>query len=117
MHTLVNQGQICYWGTSEWTTEQIIKAYEIANTFNLTPPTMEQPQYNLLERYKMEKDYLPVFDKYQLGTTIWSPLGSGILSVNTLILTHRIRTSLKVRIYQKSMNPIPTLMFIIKSNN
>ena len=80
MHTLVNQGKICYWGTSEWTAEQIIKAYEIANTLNLTPPTMEQPQYNLLERYKMEKDYLPVFDKYQLGTTIWSPLGSGILS-------------------------------------
>ena len=80
MHTLVNQGKICYWGTSEWTAEQIIKAYEIAETFNLTPPTMEQPQYNLLERFKMEKDYLPVFDKYQLGTTIWSPLGSGILS-------------------------------------
>ena len=80
MHTLVNQGKICYWGTSEWTAEQIIKAYEIAETLNLTPPTMEQPQYNLLERYKMEKDYLPVFDKYQLGTTIWSPLGSGILS-------------------------------------
>ena len=80
MHTLVNQGKICYWGTSEWTAEQIIKAYDIAETLNLTPPTMEQPQYNLLERFKMEKDYLPVFDKYQLGTTIWSPLGSGILS-------------------------------------
>ena len=70
MHTLVNQGKICYWGTSEWTAEQIIKACEIANTLNLTPH-VEQPQYNLFERYKMER--LPVFDKYQLGTTIWSP--------------------------------------------
>ena len=56
------------------------QSLEIADTLNLTPPTMEQPQYNLLERFKMEKDYLPVFDKYQLGTTIWSPLSSGILS-------------------------------------
>ena len=51
---------------------------------------MEQPQYNLLERFKMEKDYLPVFDKYQLGTTIWSPLGSGILSGKYIDITHRI---------------------------
>jgi len=80
MHTLVNQGKICYWGTSEWTAEQIIKAYEIANTLNLTPPTMEQPQYNLLDRDRFENEYGPLYEKYGLGTTIWSPLASGALT-------------------------------------
>ena len=74
------QGKICYWGTSEWSADQIRQAFKIANKNYLTPPTMEQPQYNLLYRERFEKEYAPIFEKYGLGTTIWSPLASGVLS-------------------------------------
>ncbi len=80
MHNLVLQGKVCYWGTSEWSAEQIKKAFQIARNLNLTPPSMEQPEYNLFERKKMETDYIPLFDKEGLGTTIWSPLASGVLT-------------------------------------
>ena len=80
MDVLIQQGKVLYWGTSEWEAEQITEAYEIAEKFNLTPPTMEQPEYNLFNRGKIEKDYLPLYKKYGLGTTIWSPLASGLLS-------------------------------------
>ena len=80
MHTLVMQGKICYWGTSEWSLNEIKEAYKIANELNLTPPTMEQPQYNMFERQKMEKDYLELFENQGMGTTIWSPLASGFLT-------------------------------------
>ena len=80
MHTLVMQGKICYWGTSEWSLKQIKDAYRIAKELNLTPPTMEQPQYNMFERQKMEKDYLELFQNEGMGTTIWSPLASGFLT-------------------------------------
>lgn len=80
MHTLIMQGKICYWGTSEWSALEIKKAFKIASEINLTPPSMEQPEYNLLNRGKMEKDYLPLFKKEKLGTTIWSPLASGVLT-------------------------------------
>ena len=80
MHTLIMQGKICYWGTSEWSATDIKKAYEIANEFNLTPPSMEQPEYNMFDRKKMEVDYVPLFEEYGLGTTIWSPLASGVLT-------------------------------------
>ena len=80
MDVLIQQGKILYWGTSEWEAEQITEAYEIAEKFNLTPPTMEQPEYNLFNRGKIEKDYLPLYKKYGLGTTIWSPLASGLLT-------------------------------------
>ena len=80
MDVLIQQGKVLYWGTSEWETEQITEAYEIAEKFNLTPPTMEQPEYNLFNRGKIEKDYLPLYKEYGLGTTIWSPLASGLLT-------------------------------------
>ncbi len=80
MHTLVMQGKILYWGTSEWTAQQLTEAWGVARANNLTPPTMEQPQYNLFERQKVESDYLPLYDLMGLGTTIWSPLASGILT-------------------------------------
>jgi voltage-dependent potassium channel beta subunit len=80
MHNLVLQGKILYWGTSEWSAQQLTEAYAAARQHNLTPPTMEQPQYNLFERQKVESDYLPLYDLIGLGTTIWSPLASGILT-------------------------------------
>ncbi len=79
MHDLVAQGKVMYWGTSEWSGQQITRAHGIARQYGLTPPTMEQPQYNLFEREKVESEYLPLYD-LGLGTTIWSPLASGMLT-------------------------------------
>jgi len=80
MHNLVTQGKILYWGTSEWTAEEITQAYKFAKKNHLTPPSMEQPQYNLLDRERFEVEYAPLYEKYGLGTTIWSPLASGALT-------------------------------------
>ena len=80
MNFIINQGKAFYWGTSEWSAEQLRAAYEIARREHLIPPTMEQPQYNMFVREKIEKEYLPLFDEFGLGTTIWSPLSSGILT-------------------------------------
>ena len=80
MNILIQQGKILYWGTSEWDAEHILDATNIARTFNLIGPAVEQPQYNLFERETMERDYLPVFEDAGIGTTIWSPLASGLLT-------------------------------------
>ena len=80
MHNLITQGKILYWGTSEWTAEEITEAYEFAEKNHLSPPTMEQPQYNLLDRKRFEIEYKPIFEKYGMGTTTWSPLASGALT-------------------------------------
>jgi len=80
MHSLILQGKIIYWGTSEWSADQIEMAYTISEEKQLTPPTMEQPEYNIFNRSKMENDYVDLFNKRGLGTTIWSPLASGILT-------------------------------------
>jgi len=80
MHNLVLQGKIIYWGTSEWSAQQITQAHAIAQAHGLTPPVMEQPQYNLLTRDKVESEFLPLYESYGLGTTIFSPLASGILT-------------------------------------
>jgi voltage-dependent potassium channel beta subunit len=80
MNTLLQQGKILYWGTSEWSAAELMEAIRVAKQYNLIGPTMEQPQYNLLEREKLEKEYLLLFQEYGLGTTIWSPLASGLLS-------------------------------------
>lgn len=80
MHDLIAQGKVLYWGTSEWNAQQISEAHGVARANHLTPPTMEQPQYNLFERAKVEGDYMPLYDTFGLGTTIWSPLASGILT-------------------------------------
>ena len=80
MHTLVMQGKICYWGTSEWSASEIEEAFRITRDLGLTPPSMEQPEYNMFNREKMENEYLGLFEQEQLGTTTWSPLCSGILT-------------------------------------
>lgn len=80
MHNLVQQGKILYWGTSEWTAQEIQQAITVAERHHLIGPVMEQPQYNMLHREKLEKEYLILFRDHGLGTTIWSPLMSGILS-------------------------------------
>ncbi len=80
MHNLITQGKVLYWGTSEWGATEIIEAHEFAEKNNLTPPTMEQPQYNLLDRERFEVEYEPIFEKYRMGATTWSPLASGALT-------------------------------------
>lgn len=80
MHNLIQQGKILYWGTSQWSGAEIMEAHRVAQQYGLIGPSMEQPQYNMFERYKMEMDYLPVFRNMGLGTTIWSPLAAGFLT-------------------------------------
>ncbi|MCC5943788.1 MAG: aldo/keto reductase [Bernardetiaceae bacterium] len=80
MHNLVQQGKILYWGTSEWSAQEIQAAIGFAKANHLIPPTMEQPQYHMLHREKMEKEYDRLFEDEQIGTTIWSPLASGLLT-------------------------------------
>ncbi|MBU1097507.1 MAG: aldo/keto reductase [Bacteroidetes bacterium] len=80
MNSLINQGKALYWGTSEWSAEQILQAYYIAKNEHLIPPLMEQPEYNMFKREKIEKEYLPLYDLVGLGTTIWSPLASGVIT-------------------------------------
>ena len=80
MDHVVNQGKAFYWGTSEWSAAQIRQAYDIARREHLIPPTMDQPQYNMFVRDRVEAEYAPLYDEIGLGTTIWSPLASGILT-------------------------------------
>lgn len=80
MNTLIQQGKILYWGTSEWSGVDIMEAHRVAQQYKLIGPTMEQSQYNLFEREKIEKDYLGIYETVGLGTTIWSPLASGLLT-------------------------------------
>ena len=80
MNTLIQQGKILYRGTSEWTGVEIMEAHRIAEKYSLIAPTMEQPQYNLFEREKVEADYSEIYKNVGLGTTIWSPLSSGLLT-------------------------------------
>jgi len=80
MSYLVDQGLAFYWGTSEWSAQQIRHAHAVARRENLVPPTMEQPQYNMLHRERVEREYAPLYDNIGLGTTIWSPLASGLLT-------------------------------------
>jgi len=80
MDALIRQGKILYWGTSEWSAEQIQQAHGVAREYGLTPPTMEQPQYNMLHRERFENEYHRLYDEVGLGTTIWSPLASGVLT-------------------------------------
>jgi voltage-dependent potassium channel beta subunit len=80
MNILLQQGKILYWGTSEWSAQEILEAHVVAERNRLIGPTMEQPEYNLFNRTKMENDYLLLFRDFGLGTTIWSPLASGLLT-------------------------------------
>jgi voltage-dependent potassium channel beta subunit len=80
MHNLIQQGKILYWGTSEWSAQEIMEAHVAAQRYSLIGPTMEQPQYNMLCRDKVEVEYAQIYKTVGLGTTIWSPLASGVLT-------------------------------------
>jgi voltage-dependent potassium channel beta subunit len=80
MSDMITQGKALYWGTSEWTADEIRAAYEIAERHHLHKPVMEQPQYNLFHRRRVEKEYARLYEDIGLGTTIWSPLASGLLT-------------------------------------
>ncbi len=80
MSSIVNQGKAFYWGTSEWSADQIMKAYQFAVREHLIPPAMEQPEYNMFHREKVENEFKPLYEEFGLGTTIWSPLASGLLT-------------------------------------
>lgn len=80
MNTLIQQGKVLYWGTSEWSAAEIVEAHAAAQRLGLEGPVVEQPEYNLFNRQKMEADYLTIFNNFGMGTTIWSPLASGLLT-------------------------------------
>lgn len=82
MTELIQRGDVLYWGTSEWSAQELMEAYAVARQYNLIPPTMEQPQYNMFHRYRVENEYERLYheDTIGLGTTIWSPLASGMLT-------------------------------------
>ncbi|GAA0239394.1 potassium channel beta subunit family protein [Rhodanobacter caeni] len=80
MDTLVRQGKVLYWGTSEWSAQNIHEAHRVARENHMYAPVMEQPEYNLLHRERVEVEYAPLYEAYGMGTTIWSPLASGLLS-------------------------------------
>jgi voltage-dependent potassium channel beta subunit len=80
MSDLIHQGKVLYWGTSEWSAQEITQAHAIARECHLVPPTMEQPMYHLFGRHRVEKEYERLYPEYGLGTTIWSPLASGLLT-------------------------------------
>jgi voltage-dependent potassium channel beta subunit len=80
MNTLLQQGKILYWGTSEWSAQEIMEAHMVAEKYHLIGPTMEQPQYNMFHRDRVEVEYAQIYKNPGLGTTIWSPLASGVLT-------------------------------------
>jgi len=80
MHDIVNRGKALYWGTSEWSADEIRAAYEIAERHHLHKPIVEQPQYHLLHRNRVEQEYARLYEDYSLGLTTWSPLASGLLT-------------------------------------
>ncbi len=80
MTDLINQGKVMYWGTSEFTAQELMEAHSVARQYNLIPPTMEQPQYNMFHRQRFEVEYNRLYSEIGLGTTIWSPLASGVLT-------------------------------------
>eukprot|EP00891_Asterochloris_glomerata_P009471 jgi/Astpho2/9471/Aster-01725 len=80
MNWCIDQGLAFYWGTSEWSAQQITEAAEIADRLHLLPPIMDQCEYNLLKRDRVEAEYGPLYEKRKMGLTIWSPLASGVLS-------------------------------------
>src|SRR5690606_36581291 len=80
MDDIIRQGKALYWGTSEWTADEIRAAWEIAERHHLHKPQMEQPQYNMFHRERVEKEYARLYGDIGLGLTIWSPLASGLLT-------------------------------------
>ncbi|MCE2846810.1 MAG: aldo/keto reductase [Sphingobacteriales bacterium] len=113
MNTLIQQGKILYWGTSEWSAQEILQAHLEAERHHLIPPVMEQPQYNLFERKKMEDDYLHLFRHQGMGTTIWSPLASGVLSGKYLGETGETRLSMQGLEWLRDRNVTPERLELV----
>lgn len=80
MNWVIDHGYAFYWGTSEWSAQQITEAWEVANRLDMVGPSMEQPEYNMFSRSRVEVEYAPLYQKYGLGLTTWSPLASGVLT-------------------------------------
>ncbi len=80
MTDLIHQGKVFYWGTSEWSAQELMEAYSVARQYNLIPPTMDQPEYHMFHRQRVEQEYSRLYEVIGLGTTIWSPLASGLLT-------------------------------------
>lgn len=80
MHDMISAGKALYWGTSEWSADQILEAFRVCEENSLRKPVVEQPQYNLFWRQRVEKEYAPIYDRTGLGLTTWSPLASGVLT-------------------------------------
>lgn len=80
MHQLIMAGKVLYWGTSEWSAQEIMEAHMVAARYNLIGPVVEQPQYNMLHRHKVEVEFAQIYKSVGLGLTIWSPLASGLLT-------------------------------------
>lgn len=80
MHDMISQGKALYWGTSEWSAAEIVSAWQIADRHHLHKPVMEQPEYNLFHRDRVEQEYAPLYEEQGLGLTTWSPLASGVLT-------------------------------------
>jgi len=115
MNTLIQQGKILYWGTSEWSAQEILQAHLEAERHHLIAPVMEQPQYNLFERKKMEDDYLHLFRHQGLGTTIWSPLASGVLSGKYLGEAGDTRLSMQGLEWLRDRNVTPERLEKVRS--
>src|ERR1700693_561506 len=80
MHNIIERGKALYWGTSEWSAAEIMQAWQVAGRHHLRKPVMEQPEYNLLHRNRVEKEYARLYEDIGLGLTTWSPLASGLLT-------------------------------------
>jgi len=80
MNYVIDKGWAFYWGTSEWTAQQITEAWGVAERLGLMGPIVEQPEYNLLSSHKVEAEYVPLYNNYGIGLTTWSPLASGVLT-------------------------------------
>ena len=115
MNTLIQQGKILYWGTSEWSAQEILQAHVEAARHQLIGPVMEQPQYNIFERRKMEDDYLHLFKYQGMGTTIWSPLSSGLLTGKYLGDVGATRLSIQGMEWLHERNITPARLEKVKS--
>lgn len=115
MNTLIQQGKILYWGTSEWSAQEILQAHLEAARYQLIGPVMEQPQYNLFERKKMEDDYIHLFKYEGMGTTIWSPLSSGLLTGKYLGEAGSTRLSMQGMEWLQERNITPARLEKVKA--
>lgn len=118
MNHLMTQGKILYWGTSEWSASMIMEAHKVAKEYRLIGPTMEQPQYNLFWRNRMELEYLDVFRTVGLGTTIWSPLAGGTLTQKYVDnIPADTRMDMRGMKWLKEVNMTPERLDMVKALN